>query len=72
MVTTWPNTFAESAFLALLPKSLRRLGAIKVLEAYLVLLVALIEHRDGVAVRHAHHLARKLKGLGGEGEEERE
>ena len=62
----------RECLLGLAAKVLRRLGAVNVLEAYLVLLVALIEHRDGVAVRHSHHLARELKGLGGEGEKERE
>ena len=48
-------------------KWLSILGAINVLQTYLVLLVALVQHSDGVAVRHAYHLARELKGLGGEG-----
>ena len=42
-----------------------------VLEANLVLLVALGQYGDGVTVSDTHHLARKLKGGGREGEEER-
>jgi hypothetical protein len=43
-----------------------------VLKANLVLLLALGQYGDGVAVSHADDLARKLKGGGREGEEERE
>ena len=45
-------------------------GAVNVLRANLVLLVALGQYGDGVAVSYAHHLARELKGGGRDGEEE--
>jgi hypothetical protein len=47
------------------------LGAVNVLKANLVLLVALEQYGDGVTVSDTHHFARELKGGGREGEEER-
>ena len=46
------------------------LGAVNVLKANLVLLVALGQYGDGVTVSYTHHLARELKGGGRDGEEE--
>ena len=46
------------------------LGAVNVLKANLVLLIALGQYDDGVTVSHADDLARELKGGGREGEEE--
>ena len=46
------------------------LGAVNVLKANLVLLVALGQYGDGVTVSYTHHLACELKGRCREGEQQ--
>ena len=65
------ENFLREELLGLGAEWLAGFGAVNVLQANLVLLVALGQYGDGVTVSHPHHLARKLKGGGREGEEER-
>ena len=53
-------------FFAFVAKGWPTSGAVNMLEASLVLLVALIKDCDGGAIRHADDFARELKGGGGE------
>ena len=51
---------------------LARFGRVDVLKADFVLLIALIEYGDGVAIIDAHNFAGKLKGRDREGQQESE